>query len=85
MNVKKAIKRIAALAAGTTMVTATIMGAMAYDLSDYPAPFVEDGMFGGKLVIGQTAKVTDVIGAIDIAASLQAAAKTVAHTPYEIV
>lgn len=76
MNVKKAIKRIAALAAGTTMVTATIMGAMAYDLGDYPAPFVEDGVFGGKLVIGQTAKVTDVIGAIDIAASLQAAAKS---------
>ncbi|MBD3209580.1 hypothetical protein GF367_04160, partial [Candidatus Woesearchaeota archaeon] len=76
MNVKKAVKRIAALAAGTTMVTATIMGAMAYDLADYPEPFVENGVFGGKLVIGQAAEVADVIGAIDIAASLQAAAVT---------
>ncbi|MBN1275380.1 hypothetical protein JXA12_03740 [Candidatus Woesearchaeota archaeon] len=74
MNVKKAIKRIAALAAGTTMVTATIMGAMAYDLSDYPTPFIEDGLFVGKLVIGQEAQVQDVMGAIDLAASLQAAA-----------
>jgi hypothetical protein len=76
MNVKKAIKRIAALAAGTTMVTATIMGAMAYDLGDYPMPYIKDGVFNGNLVIGKTADVTDVIGAIDIAASLQAAAKT---------
>ena len=76
MNVKKAIKRIAALAAGTTMVTATIMGAMAYDLSNYPEPFVKNGVFNGKLVIGRTAYVSDVIGAIDISASLQAAAVT---------
>jgi len=76
MNVKKAIKRIGAIAAGATMVTATIMGAMAYDLSDYPAPFIENGVFTGKIVIGKAAKVSDVFGAIDIAASLQAAAKT---------
>lgn len=76
MNVKKAIKRIVALAAGTTMVTATIMGAMAYDLGDYPEPFVKNGVFDGKIVVGKTAQVSDVIGAIDVAASLQAAAKT---------
>ena len=76
MNVRKAVKRIAALAAGTTMVTATMMGAMAYDLGDYPEPFVKNGLFGGKLVIGKDAQVSDVLGAIDIAASLQAAAKT---------
>lgn len=76
MNVKKAIKRIAALAAGTTMVTATIMGAVAYDLSNYPEPLVKNGVFDGKIVVGRTAAVTDVIGAIDLAASLQAAATT---------
>ncbi len=80
MNVKKAIKKIAALAAGTTMVTATIVGAMAYDLSDYPAPFVQNGVFNGKIVVGQQAKVSDVLGAIDIAASLQAAAKVPVST-----
>jgi len=76
MNVKKAVKRIAALAAGTTMVTATIMGAMATDLSDYPEPFVQNGVFNGLLVVGRSAKVSDVLGAIDIAASLQAEAKS---------
>ncbi|MFP4524102.1 MAG: S-layer protein [Candidatus Woesearchaeota archaeon] len=75
MNVKKAVKRIAALATGATMVTATIVGAMAYDLSDYPEPFVKDGVFNGNIVIGESAKVADVYGAIDVAASLQAAAK----------
>lgn len=76
MNVKKAIKRIAALAGATTMVTATIMGAAAYDLSDYPMPFVENGVFNGKIVVGSTAKTSDVVGAIDIAASLQADSAT---------
>ncbi len=79
MNVKKAVKRIAALAAGTTMVTATIMGATA-DLGAYPEPFVSNGVFNGKLVIGKTAQVSDVLGAIDIAASLQAASKTAVET-----
>lgn len=78
MKVKKAIKRIAALATGATMVAATISGAVALDLSDYPAPFVENGVYNGKIVIGQSgvAQVSDVLGAIDIAASLQAAAKS---------
>lgn len=80
MNVKKAVKRIAALAAGATMVAATIAGATAMDLSNYPAPFIQNGVFNGKIVIGKTAKVSDVLGAIDIAASLQAAAKTPVST-----
>ncbi len=79
MNVKKAVKRIAALAAGATMVAATVAGATA-DLSNYPAPFIQDGVFNGKIVIGKSAKVSDVLGAIDIAASLQAAAKTPVST-----
>jgi hypothetical protein len=58
------------------MVAATVMGAMAYDLSDYPEPLVKNGVFNGNIVIGKTAQVSDVIGAIDIAASLQAAAVT---------
>ena len=76
MNVKKAIKKIVALGAGATMVGATILGAMAYDLSDYPAPFVVDGSNRAAIVIGEKAKTEDVLGAIDIAASLQRAAKT---------
>ncbi|MBW3001241.1 S-layer protein, partial [Candidatus Woesearchaeota archaeon] len=66
-------KKIAALVAGTTMLGATIMGAAA-DLSDYPAPFVTNGVFDGKIVVGASAATSDVVGAIDIAASLQAEA-----------
>lgn len=75
MKVRNTIKKVAALAAGTSMVAATIMGATATGLEDYPAPFVQNGVFNGKLVIGESAAVQDVLGAIDIATSLQAAAK----------
>jgi hypothetical protein len=73
---RKTVKKIAALVAGTTMVGATIMGAMALDLSNYPAPFVTNGVFDGKIVVGSSAMTSDVVGAIDVAASLQAASTT---------
>jgi hypothetical protein len=76
LNMRKTVKKIAALVAGTTMVGATIMGAMALDLSNYPAPFVTSGVFDGKIVVGSSAMTSDVVGAIDVAASLQAAATT---------
>lgn len=76
MNAKKTVKKILALGAGATMVGATIMGAAAYNLAEYPAPFVMDGMANGKIVVGAQAATQDVLGAIDIAASLQAAAVT---------
>ncbi|HII30187.1 hypothetical protein COT48_02275 [Candidatus Woesearchaeota archaeon CG08_land_8_20_14_0_20_47_9] len=75
MKIKKTLKKIAALGAGVTMLGATFMGAMAADLSNYPAPFVSDGKFNAILVIGDTAKTSDVIGSIDVATSLQYAAK----------
>jgi len=71
MDMKKTAKKIAALVAGTTMLGATIMGATALDLSNYPAPFVTNGVFSGKIVVGKEAASSDVVGAIDIAASLQ--------------
>jgi hypothetical protein len=71
MDMKKTAKKIAALVAGTTMLGATIMGATALDLSNYPAPFVTNGVFSGKIVVGAKAATSDVVGAIDIAASLQ--------------
>ena len=71
MKLRKAIKKIVALGAGATMVGATIMGAMAADMSNYPAPFVKDGMFDAMIVVGDNAKASDVIGAVDVATSLQ--------------
>ena len=76
MNIKKAAKRIVALASGTGMVAATLMGALAYDLADYPSEFIEGGQFDGKIVLGASAAVEDVIGATDIIAALQAASTT---------
>jgi hypothetical protein len=74
MDMKRTAKKIAALVAGSTMIGATIVGATALDLSNYPAPFVTNGVFSGKIVVGAEAASSDVVGAIDIAASLQAAA-----------
>jgi len=71
MKLRKAIKRIAALGAGATLVGATLMGAMAADLSEWPSPFISNGAFTGVLVVGDQAAAQDVIGVTDIATSLQ--------------
>ncbi|MCH8329141.1 MAG: S-layer protein [Nanoarchaeota archaeon] len=74
MEFKKAIKRIVALGTGASMVGATIFGAMAADLADYPSQYIKDGKFTGVLVVGDKAAAEDVIGVSDIAVSLQFAA-----------
>ncbi|MFW5852765.1 MAG: S-layer protein, partial [Nanoarchaeota archaeon] len=71
MNVKKAIKRIAALGTGAALMGATVLGAMAADLNDFPSPFVQDGQFNAMLVVGESAQTPDIIGAVDIATVLQ--------------
>ena len=76
MRVKKAIKRIAALGAGATMLGATLTGAMAADLNNYPGMFIEDGQFNGLLVVGENADAIDTIGMTNIALGLQQAAVT---------
>ncbi|RME53325.1 hypothetical protein D6783_02360, partial [Candidatus Woesearchaeota archaeon] len=58
------------------MVGMTMAGALAYDLADYPTPFITNGVFDGAIVVGEKAATSDVIGAVDIAASLQASATT---------
>lgn len=83
MNVKKAIKRIAAIGTGAAMLGATILGAVAAaDLSQYPSPLFigTDGKFNALLVVGKAASSEDIIGAIDIATALQAASVTTTTT-----
>ena len=76
MNVKQTAKKITAVVTGAALFTGlTVSGAAALDLSDYPEPFIMDGAFNGKLVVGEIASSQDIVGAIDIAASLQAQAK----------
>lgn len=81
MRVKKAIKRIAALGAGVSMVGATLLGAMAADLSNYPDMYFKDGQFNGVIVVGDKAAAEDVVGSIDIATSLQYALAQPVATP----
>src|SRR3989338_2845213 len=74
MEFKKTIKRISALGVGASMVGATLFGAMAADLANYPRKYIQDGKFAGVLVVGDKAAAEDVIGVSDIAVSLQFAA-----------
>lgn len=71
MKVVKAIKKIAALGVGMSMIGATMLGAMAADLSGYPSMFIKNGQFDGVIVVGDKAAAEDVVGSIDIATSLQ--------------
>lgn len=80
MEVKKAIKKIIALGVGTSMMGATLLGGMAADLSEYPAPFIKDGVFDALIVVGESAVTNDVLGAIDISNNLQAS-----HTKTAVV
>lgn len=77
---KNLIKKISALGAGVSMVGATILGAMAADLSQYPAPFVSNGLFDALIVVGDDANVEDVVGSITIGTSLQFAMRQAAST-----
>lgn len=82
MKTRNAIKRISALGVGLSMVGATLFGAMAaYDFSAYPAPFIQNGRANGIIVVGDDAAASDVVGAVDIAASLQYQAFTETIAP----
>ena len=55
------------------MLGATVMGAMAADLNEYPDMFVSDGVFNGLLVVGENAAAVDNLALTDIAASMKSA------------
>jgi len=72
----KTIKKIVAFGLGATMLCGTAAMAFGSTLADYPSPFVKEGAFVGKIVIGEKAATVDTIGALDIAASLQRASSS---------
>lgn len=76
MKAIQAVKKMVALGMGLTMVGATIFGASAARLSDYPAPFVVNGTPANNLaiIVGDQADGSDVVGAVDIIQSLQSQA-----------
>ncbi|HLC22505.1 MAG TPA: hypothetical protein VJJ79_01915, partial [Candidatus Nanoarchaeia archaeon] len=71
--VMRTMKRMAAIGTGAVMVGATLTGAMAVELADYPEPFVVDGLYDDStaLVVGDAAGAADSLGAVDIASDLQ--------------
>ncbi len=76
MKLMKTVKKIMALGTGAVMVGATVLSASAAaDLAKYPVPFVKDGKFNGLFVVGDSANAADVLGSVDIATSLQFAAR----------
>jgi hypothetical protein len=85
MKIRKAIKTIVALGTGLTMLGATVFGAVATDLGDYPSQFIKDGVFDGLMVVGATAKTDDVLGVVDIATSLQYSARGAGDGSEEVV
>jgi len=90
MKAIQAVKKMVALGVGLTMVGATIFGASAAKLSDFPAPFIVNGTPASNLaiVVGDQADGSDVVGAVDIIQSLQSQAvvKVAApNTPSQLV
>ncbi len=72
----KTMNKIGTIFAAVTLVGATMVGAMAADLSQLPAPFVQNGVADVAIVVGANAATADVLGSIDIASMLQANAVT---------
>ena len=50
-NIKRVVKKIGAISAGALFMGASLMGAMAADLSEYPSPFVMNGAYDNAAVI----------------------------------
>ncbi len=71
MQIGKTVKKIGTLLVGTAMMGSMMVGpAMAANLGNYPAPFATSDDFASTIVVGAAAKTGDVVGAINIAASL---------------
>ena len=72
------VKKIAAVATGALFLGATAGAASVFasgaTLSGLPSPFVSNGHVSATVVVGQAAVASDIVGAIDIASALTAAA-----------
>ncbi|MDD9952812.1 MAG: hypothetical protein OXR66_00580 [Candidatus Woesearchaeota archaeon] len=75
MKVRNIIRKAATVATSGALAGATLLGAAA-DLANYPNQFFGDDGFDGHIVVGENALTPDVVGAIDVASSLQGASVT---------
>lgn len=76
MKTLEKVKKMVALGIGLSMVGATVFGASAMKLSDYPAPYVVDGVPASNLaiIVGDEAEASDTIALGEIMQGLQTAA-----------
>jgi len=51
--------------------TISVVATKDFDLSDYPKPFVKENVLTSVIIVGENAKIGDMMGAIDIATSLE--------------
>ncbi len=75
MRTKTVMRKIAAVGAGIAMMGATMAGALAANLADYPNMFYKNNKLNAAIVVGDKAVSIDVVGAIDLATSLQYGAR----------
>ena len=77
-RLNKTIRRMVAIGTGVAMLGATMTGALAQDLANYPQPFIDaTGVFNDNtaIVVGANAAASDTLGAVDVAQRLQFDAK----------
>ncbi|MEK6940727.1 MAG: hypothetical protein AABW49_02405 [Nanoarchaeota archaeon] len=69
----RAAKKFAALSTSAAMMGATMTGALALDLAEYPAPFVTAGTYddSNAFVVGAGAAAADTLGVSDLTTGLQ--------------
>lgn len=72
----RGIKKIVALGIGISLACSSLLGASALSFSDFPKPFVAEGVpvHNFAIIIGDMADASDVIGAMDVMQSLQLSA-----------
>ena len=73
MKTTNVVKKMVAVGTGLAMVGATLLGASAVTLADYPAPFIKSGVPAANLavIVGDQAAASDVLGVGDIVGALQ--------------
>ncbi|MCL5009506.1 MAG: hypothetical protein M1433_00790 [Candidatus Parvarchaeota archaeon] len=76
VKVIKGIKKVAAVATGALFVGATMGVAAVFGsgLNSLPSTFIHNGAVNAVVVVGSTAQPIDILGAIDVASALTAAA-----------
>lgn len=67
----KTARKLCFAAISIFMLSLSTFSALASDLKDYPGSFITGNTFDGYIVVGDKAAAEDVIGAVDIATSLQ--------------